>query len=71
MHIKKFISQDRRDFRAVYVCEHCGAEEEGYGYDDENFHQNVIPQKKCKKCGKVAGKDYRAYAPKYAANEVV
>jgi ribosomal protein L37AE/L43A len=71
MHIKKFISQNRRDFRAIYVCEHCGAEEEGQGYDDENFHQNVIPQKKCKQCGKVAGEGYRAYAPKHAASEVL
>jgi len=71
MHIKRFISQNRRDFRAVYVCEHCSFAEEGYGYDDENFHQNVIPQKKCKKCGKVAGPGYRAYATKHAADAVL
>ena len=58
-------SQHRRDFWAIYECEHCGAGEKGSGYDDTNFHQNVIPKMKCKKCGKIAGEDYQPMEPKY------
>lgn len=65
MRIKEIISQHRRDFQAVYECEHCGHTEIGYGYDDTNFHQNVIPKMKCKKCGKVAGENYRPLTTKY------
>jgi tRNA(His) 5'-end guanylyltransferase len=43
LKIKEIKSQSRRDFIAVYVCEHCGHEHEGYGYDDDNFHRKVIP----------------------------
>lgn len=45
-------SQHRRDFRGTYECEHCGYSYEGSGYDDANFHYNVIPNMKCKECGK-------------------
>lgn len=65
MKIKQILSQHRRDFRATYVCEHCGHEVEGYGYDDTNFHQNVIPNKKCEKCGKKANENYRPLTTKY------
>lgn len=65
MKIKKIISQHRRDFIAIYECEHCGAEHEGEGYDDANFHVNVIPSIKCKECGKKAAEDYRPLATKY------
>lgn len=65
MQIKEIKSQNRRDFRAVYVCQHCGHEEEGSGYDDSNFHRNVVPAMKCKKCGKAAGDDYRPLSTKY------
>lgn len=65
MKIKKITNQDRRDFTAVYECEHCGGETTGYGYDDENFHKNVIPKMKCKKCEKSAGDDYRPLATQY------
>lgn len=65
MRIKRFISQHRRDFTAVYECEHCGYEEEGAGYDDAYFHNKVIPNKVCPKCGKKAREDYRPFAPKY------
>lgn len=54
MHIKKKIDQNRRDFTAVYQCEHCDHETTGYGYDDANFHQNVIPSMTCVNCGKKA-----------------
>lgn len=65
MRIKEIISQHRRDFRAVYECEHCGAEEHKSGYDDANFHHNVIPSMECKKCGKTAVENYRPLATKY------
>jgi hypothetical protein len=52
MKIIKILSQHRRDFRAVYCCENCGQEVEERGYDDRNFHDNVVPNMKCKECGK-------------------
>ena len=71
MKIKTILSQNRRDFHAIYECEHCGATKEGSGYDDDYFHRNVIPEMKCEKCGKVADKNYRQLTTKYAAHEVV
>ena len=71
MKIKKRYPQHRRDFYAVYECEHCGHEKYGSGYDDNNFHKNVIPAMKCEKCGKTAAKNYRPLGTKYAAHEVV
>lgn len=65
MKIQKIISQYRRDFRAIYECEHCGATEEGTGYDDRHFHKAVIPAMKCKTCKKKGGDDYRPLATKY------
>lgn len=65
MKVEKFIYQYRRDFRAIYICEHCGEKVTGYGYDDENFHRNVIPKMVCKKCGKRSPEDYRPLSPKY------
>jgi len=52
MKIKEILKQHRRDFTAIYICENCGAEQKSYGYDDRNFHDNVIPNMKCDKCGK-------------------
>lgn len=71
MKIKKIENQIRRDFFAVYECEHCGHTIRGSGYDDDNFHRNVIPKMKCEKCGKAAAGDYRPLGTKYAAHEVV
>jgi len=71
MKIQKIVSQNRRDFTAIYGCEHCGATEAGSGYDDAYFHQNVIPEMKCKKCEKTAGDDYKALVPKYPPNAVL
>lgn len=52
MKIRLMISQNRRDFRADYECENCGhIEKNKSGYDDRNFHDNVIPKMKCSKCG--------------------
>lgn len=65
MKIKRITSQTRRDFWAIYECEHCGFEAKGRGYDDENFHQNVIPTMICGECGKIASDDYRPLTTKY------
>jgi len=52
MKITEIIYQSRRDFEAWYECEGCGNKEKSGGYDDRNFHDNVIPNFVCKKCGK-------------------
>lgn len=71
MKIKKILSQHRRDFRAIYECEHCGHEYEGSGYDDAYFHEAVIPNRKCPACKEVAPKSYRPLAPKRPDSAVV
>lgn len=71
MRIKKITDQIRRDFWAIYECEHCGHEEKGTGYDDTYFHQHVIPKRKCGNCGKTAGEDYRPLKTKYPDHVVV
>jgi len=65
MKIKEILRQSRRDFVAIYECEHCGDKYESGGYDGANFHNNVIPNIKCLKCGKVADESYRPLTPKY------
>ncbi|VTS50558.1 Uncharacterised protein [Streptococcus anginosus] len=35
------------------------------GYDDANYHNNVVPNMECEKCGKKAEPNYRPLAPKY------
>lgn len=72
MYIKRIISQHRRDFDAVYACEHCKHEFKSGGYDDDNFHRNVVPKKECPKCNKKANLDtYRPFGTKYREDEVV
>jgi len=52
MRIKKITYQHRRDFSAIYKCEFCDHEQEdNSGYDDRYYHDEVIPNKKCEKCG--------------------
>lgn len=51
MKIKDIVQQNRRDFTAIYICEGCGFEFSGSGYDDRNYHDNVIPNMGCKSCG--------------------
>ena len=67
MRIKQILWQNRRDFKAIFVCPHCGYEWERKGYDDANFHRNVIPTLECPECGKTETDDtgYRALATKY------
>ncbi len=70
MKIKEITSQSRRDFSAIYECEHCGWTKRGNGYDDTNFHANVIPGMVCGFCAKTAATTYRPLAPKYSDWEV-
>lgn len=68
MKIKKITQQDRRDFTAIYEC-HCGHTQTGSGYDDEYFHNEVMPRMKCKKCGQTSADCpdiYRPLTTKYA-----
>jgi len=65
MKIETIVSQHRRDFTAVYKCEHCGYTHTANGYDDSNFHVNVIPAMKCPQCDKTAASDYRPLTTKY------
>lgn len=72
MYIKEKLSQHRRDFKVIYKCEHCGFEEEGGGYDDDNFHINVIPNKECPKCNKKADKEsYVPLSTRYREDETI
>lgn len=52
MRIRKILSQSRRDFTAVYECQHCDSAVTASGYDDSYFHEAVIPRMKCEGCGK-------------------
>lgn len=66
MKIKEITYQHRRDFTADYECEHCGhILRNQRGYDDENYHQNVIPAMTCPACGMKAAETYRQIATKY------
>jgi transcription elongation factor Elf1 len=71
MRIKEIVWQNRRDFKAIFECEHCGFSEEGSGYDDTNFHQNVIPKMVCTNCGEKASESYRPLTTKYQDWEVI
>jgi transcription elongation factor Elf1 len=65
MKIKEIISQHRRDFTATFECEHCGHEVVASGYDDANFHENVVPNFICPECSKKASDTYRPLKTKY------
>lgn len=66
MKIKEILWQNRRDFSAIYECEHCGHLEKGSGYDDAYFHREVVPDMECPNCGKKADKEnYRPRGTKY------
>lgn len=45
------ISQHRRDFKAELTCESCNNTQIlNTGYDDDYYHNNVLPNMKCTKC---------------------
>ena len=69
MKIKTILYQHRRDFWADFECEGCGHISHNIrGYDDDNFHENVIPTFKCPECdraSKECNADYRPLKTKY------
>jgi len=51
--IRKIGWQSRSDFYATVECEHCNAIVTDWsGYDDHNYHANVMPKFHCASCGK-------------------
>jgi len=54
MRIYQILSRSgHADFAADYECGHCGhLQHRSSGYDDTNFHVNVIPKFECESCGK-------------------
>lgn len=71
MRLKQKIRQHRRDFKAIYQCEHCGHEMESHGYDDAYFHNEVIPKMVCLECGKAAPENAPRTAPDVPADQVL
>jgi rubrerythrin len=72
MIIHKILEQNRRDFTAIYRCEHCNKTEEKRGYDDAYFHQNVVPAMTCPSCGRTADSDsFRPLSTKYPEGQIV
>ena len=72
MKIEKILNQNRRDFTAVYKCEHCSKTKQDRGYDDAYFHGTVIPAMACESCGLTADSEtFRPLGTKYAEGEVV
>ena len=55
MFIKEILTQNRRDFTAEYQCEHCNHKITRGGYDDRNFHDEVVPYMVCESCGASSG----------------
>ena len=53
MKLIEITNQHRNDFTGVLQCEHCNAKQKlTTGYDDANYHNNVIPSFHCPECGK-------------------
>lgn len=74
MKITAITSQSRRDIYGMMQCEGCGHEQKFVGYDDDNYHRNVVPTVVCKSCGKSAkdlGAETRPLGTKYPAHQVV
>lgn len=69
MKVTKIYNQHRRDCWCDLKCESCGHETTyKSAYDDRNFWDNVVPDWKCKKCGKSSnslGTEKRYIATKY------
>jgi len=55
----------------MFECEHCGFTEIRTGYDDDFFHNTVVPNIKCFKCGKTASDTYEPREPRYKDWEIV
>jgi hypothetical protein len=53
MKIREILNQHRNDFTATMECEHFGKTSKlTSGYDDDFYHDRVIPAMHCKYCGK-------------------
>lgn len=52
MKVNKIVYQSRNDFKAEFECEHCGHKFEKWGYDDNNYWNNVMPNAICPNCKK-------------------
>ena len=53
MKVSRRYDQHRRDLTIDMKCENCKATDiYNSAYDDRNFWDNVVPDFKCKKCGK-------------------
>jgi len=68
--------QNRRDCWITIQCENCGAIETRVGaYDDRNYWDNVLPNRKCKKCGKstndINPKVKQKIKTKYPDNKII
>ena len=68
--------QSRRDCWITIQCENCDEVETNVSaYDDRNYWDNVLPNRKCKKCGKstndINPKIRQKIHTHYAENEVV
>jgi len=69
-------NQHRRDCDADVKCESCGHDEEIKGaYDDRYYWDNVLPNRKCKECGKstndINPEIRQSIATKYAEGQQV
>ena len=51
MKIIKGIYSNRNDYVAEFECEHCSYKMKAWGYSDDNFDNNVIPNVSCLNCG--------------------
>ena len=75
MKLTKIISQSRRDVYITIKCEGCNALETNVSaYDDRNYWDNVLPDRKCKSCGKSSidlGTPGEHIATKYGSQDVV
>lgn len=53
MKIQKVLSHYGNDFTATMECEHCESTQKlSTGYNDDYYHDRVIPAMTCKACGK-------------------
>ena len=65
MKITKVTNRINNDFWATVSCEHCGAVVTNWsGYEDTNYHQNVMPKFHCKECGQNRAGETKALTPK-------
>ncbi len=65
MRNKKMISRNRRDFVAIYECEHCEGTIQQSGYDDRKFHHEVMQAMLCEHCEKTSPPGYRPQETRY------